>query len=79
MGDDVDDDVGVTGYDEIEAPIFIHSRLPEVARLVVLFGMQGRVFEIRSEKSNLFEERLADDYRRGFQGIQSTGDIVDFH
>ena len=79
MGDDVDDDVGIAGYDEIEAPIFIHSRLPEVARLVVLFGMQGRVLEIRSEKSNLFEECLADDYRRGFQSIQSTGDIVDFH
>lgn len=31
MGDDVCDDVGVTGYDEIEAPIAIHPRLPEVA------------------------------------------------
>ena len=58
MGDDVQNEVGVTGDDEIEAPSAIHAGLPDVAGLIVFLGAERRVAEVLHQQFNLFIERL---------------------
>ena len=53
MGDDVGDDVGVTGDLEVESPVAVDPCLPSVLSLAKLLGGQGRVAEVGSKKSRL--------------------------
>jgi hypothetical protein len=66
MGDYVQNEVGVTGDDEIEAPVAIHAGLPDVAGLIVLLGAERRVTEVLHQQFSLFIKRLLNDGRSGY-------------
>jgi hypothetical protein len=57
MRDDVFNSVGIAVDREIEAPVAVYARLPDVLRLVVLLRVQRRVLEVNAQKSQLFCER----------------------
>ena len=43
MGNDVGDQVGVTGNQEIKSPVTVYTGLPEIAQFVVLLRGEGGV------------------------------------
>jgi hypothetical protein len=59
MGLEVQNQVGVTGNNEVEAPVAIDAGLPNVACLIVFLGAERRVAQIVDEESGLFVERLS--------------------
>ena len=50
MRNDVEDDVGVAGNLEIEAPFSRHARLPAVIGFVIFLGMQAGCWRLRARK-----------------------------
>jgi len=46
MGDDVQNEVGVTGNEEIEALAAVYTGPPDVAGLIVFLGAEGGVAEV---------------------------------
>jgi hypothetical protein len=59
MGYDLLDAVRVIRDCEVEAPVFIHTSLPDVSAFIVLFRVQRWIGEILHEKGNLLEKCLA--------------------
>src|SRR6185369_16359654 len=60
---DVEQDARVTLDDEIEAPVTIDARLPDVPPFVVLLRSQGRMPEIALEEARLLPECTANGFR----------------
>ena len=54
MRDDVLDYVGAADDLEIKPPLAIHASLPNLAALIVLLSMKGRMEEILLKKCELF-------------------------
>ena len=46
MGHEVKEVIGIALDGEIEPPVIIDARLPDITRFVVFLGTQGRVAEI---------------------------------
>jgi hypothetical protein len=66
MRDDVADKVRVINYVKVEAPVLGDPSLPEIAGLVVLFGVKRGVMKVFSEKTDLLKKCLADARRQLF-------------
>src|SRR5579863_4281059 len=58
MRDHIRDETGVVLNLEIEPPVFVHPRLPNVLRFVILLRVQRRVTEIACQKLQLFIDRF---------------------
>jgi hypothetical protein len=56
MRDDVQNKVGVTGDEKIEAPVAIYTGLPDVARLIVFLGTERGVAEVLHQQFHLLVE-----------------------
>src|SRR5215472_17426394 len=51
-------DVRLACNQEVETPVFVNPSLPNILRLVVFLGPQGRMSEIASNKIDLLDEGL---------------------
>jgi hypothetical protein len=60
MRDDVQNEVGVSGDEEIEAPVAVYTGLPDVAGLIVFLGAEGGVAEVLHQQFHLFVECYLD-------------------
>src|SRR5271157_4854425 len=60
MRDDVQNEVGVTGDEEIEAPAAVYTGLPDAAGLIVFLGAKGGVAEVLHQQFHLFVECFLD-------------------
>jgi hypothetical protein len=53
----------------VEPPVLVDPSLPTVIGFVVLLSVYGRVMQVLNQELELFEERLANSSRLGFQGL----------
>src|SRR5208337_4223424 len=60
MRDDVQNEVGVTGDEEIEAPVAVYSGLPDAAGLIVFLGAEGGAAEVLHQQFRLLVECFLD-------------------
>lgn len=66
-------------YGEVEAPTTVHTGLPEIQRLVILFGPQRRMIEVFEKKPDLLVESFPHLRRRGSLRAQKPLRIPDGH
>jgi hypothetical protein len=64
MADDIDDVVNTVHNSEVESPVFVHARLPEIVRLIVFFRVEGRVAQVLDQKQRLLIEGPLDSLWR---------------
>jgi hypothetical protein len=59
--------VGVAHDLEIEAPVVVDARLPQIAAFIVLLGAEGRMLKIAGKKSKLLPKGLSNSGRSVFR------------